>query len=138
MTVTAVKRSSMQGPASEGATMSAIDVTWVFGSSRATICAIVGSKIVSSSGTSSVTSRTISAQRRTSASARPTTATASALASLSAARTCSSSGSIRQLTSAPDASMARAVSSVRSPSPITTTARPWPLAPSTGVAAYSR
>ena len=98
MTVTAVKRSSMQGPASEGATMSAIDVTWVFGSSRATICAIVGSKIVSSSGTSSVTSRTISAQRRTSASARPTTATASALASLSAARTCSSSGSIRQLT----------------------------------------
>ena len=59
--------------------MSASEVTACCCSSRSMVRAMVGSKIVSSRGTSSLTSRTISARRSTTASVRPTTATESVL-----------------------------------------------------------
>ena len=90
--VTEVKRSSMHGPASDGATMSASEVMRVFGMTFPDLLGHRRSKIVSSSGTSSETARTMSAKRSTIASSRSTTATESTSSPSSASRTSSSSG----------------------------------------------
>ena len=72
--------------------MSAIEVTSQCSSSRLTWAAIVGSKMVTSIGTFSSTSRTISAVRNTTASWRETTTTRSIPPPSSACRTSRSSG----------------------------------------------
>ena len=72
--------------------MSAIEVTSQCSRSRSICAAIVGSKIVTSIGTSSSTWRTIRAKRSTTASSRETIATWSMPSPSSAWRTSRSSG----------------------------------------------
>jgi hypothetical protein len=120
---TAISSSPRHGPASEGATMSAIEVTVQCSIASRTWPAIVGSKIVTRSGTSASTKRTMSAARSAMASSRDTTATQSTRPPSSAPRTSDSSGDSTRSTPAPAASSARQVSSARSPSPMSRTLR---------------
>ena len=112
----------MHGPASDGATMSAIEVTRQFGTVSAICAAIPGSKIVTSSGTSSSRWRTSSAIRSGNASLRVATQTTSGFAA-TPSRSEASSACSSQVTSAPAASSASHTSSARSPPPTSSTRR---------------
>ncbi len=113
----------MHGPASVGATMSASEVTVQFGTVSAICSAIPGSKIVTSSGTSSSRWRTSSAIRSGNASSRVATQTMSGRPDSSASRTDSSSASESHFTSPPPASSASQTSPARSPPPTRSTRR---------------
>ena len=93
---TAVMSSLRQGPASDGATISAIDVTSMPGTAWVSWRAIVSSKSVTSSGTSSSTKRTMSASRSTIGSSEPTTTTLPIPPSSSAARISRSVGAFKR------------------------------------------
>ena len=84
----------MHGPASVGATMSASEVTVQFGIVSSICSAIPGSKIVTSSGTSSSRWRTSSAIRSGNASSRVATQTMSGRPPSSASRSDPSSASL--------------------------------------------